>query len=284
MEIVDFRVRPRTTSFYRNIYPNLIPELKNYERIFDYDGRARQRRIPSTFEESIEEMRSSGVSKGVIFAGNGANNEEVFETCSRYPDVYYGLAYADPRDGIQKTYCTLEKAYLEYNLKGLNLSPWWTGVRPLDPSCYPLYALSEKLGKMVQIHASIHYNTKVPLEVCDPMQIDKLAVDFPELRIVMSHAGMGFGTAAVTVASRHNNVYLEFSGLHPKHLPPEMLYAVNTILKEKSLFGTNYPCLGFEAVAPWKKAIREENHSLFFGENAKRVLGVTEDVEGKRGI
>ena len=274
MEIVDFRVRPRTTNFYRSIYPTLIPELKNYERIFDYDGRARKRRIPSTFEESIEEMRQGGVSKGVIFAGNGANNQEVFETCARFPDVYYGLADADPREGVGKTFADLERAYVEYNLKGLNLSPWWTGVSPLDSRCYPLYALSEKLGKMVQIHSSIHYNTRVPLDVCHPMNVDKLAVDFPNLRIVMSHAGMGFGTAAVTVASRHENVYLEFSGLHPKHVPQEMLYAVNTILKKKALFGTNYPCLGFEAVTAWKQAIREENHHLFFCENAKRVLGV----------
>ena len=272
MEIVDFRVRPRTTNFYRSLHL----KLQNYDGFGDSDSRARIRRTPATFEESIEEMRKSGVSRGVIFAGNGANNEEVFETCSRFPDVYYGLAYADPRDGIGDTYCTLEKAYLEYNLAGLNLDPGWTGLSPLDPSCYPLYALSEKLGKMVQVHTSVYDNVNVPLDVCDPMKIDKLAVDFPKLRIVMGHAGKGFGTSAVTVASRHNNVFLSFSGLKPEQVPREMLFAVNTILKKKALFGTSYPRLGFEAVAAWKKVIREENHNLFFGENAKRALGVLE--------
>lgn len=274
MRIIDFRLRPRLENFYKNIYPELSPELKAYERVFDSDGRAKERRYPTSLDESIEEMKAGGVSQAVVFAGNGASNEDVFEVCQKYPNEYFGLAAADPRDGITKAYDSLRVAYTDYRLHGVNLGAWQTGVPATDRRCYPLFALSESMGKLVELHSSIHYNSRVPLSATDPMHIDQLAVDFPNLRIVMSHAGLGFGLMAMSVAMRHKNVYLEFSGLSPRFVPREMLHAINSILRKRALFGTNYPALGFEAQDEWKKVIREENQPLFFRENALRALGV----------
>ena len=274
MKIFDFRARPRTQIFYRHIYPEIVPELKQYSKVFGFRGKAMDRCIPTTLEESVSEMASYDIVRGVISAGNGVTNKEVYDVCKAYQDVYYGLASIDPRQGVTAAFKRLKTAYNDYNLAGVSLSPYWMGISPTDPRCYPLYALTEETDRVALIASSTHYNTKVSLEISDPMLIDRIAVDFPNMKIVIGHAGIGFDTSAITVATRHKNVYLEFSGLNPKYLGPEMILAINTVLREQALFGTNFPLVGFEIVETWRKVIREENAHLFFYENAARALNL----------
>ena len=271
MEILDFRVRPQTDYFYRNIYPNTIPAYAPYIRLFDMseeDGRL----IKKPIEQSIDEMARQGITKGVIFAGEAEGNKEVFKVCSQYPDTYIGLAGINITQGVSKGVEDLEQALDEYGLKGLSLGPFATGIPATDPRYYPLYSLLERKGKVLQCHSAIHYNPDVSLDVADPQHLDRIAVDFPNLKIVMSHAGFGFGDVGTTVAIRHPNMYIDLSGLHPKYLPERLIGLSNTLLKKKVIFGTNYPCLNFEIVHAWKRVIREDNQPFFFAKNAKRVL------------
>lgn len=274
MKIFDFRARPRTKEFYRLVYPEIAPELKQYSKVFGFTGKAKDRYIPTSLEDSVAEMASYDIVNGVITAGNGVSNEEVFNVCREYGHVYSGLATINPTEGITNAYKQLKIAYYDYQLAGLSLSPYWLGIPPTDQKCYPLYALSEEANRIALIACSTHYNTKVSLEVSNPLLIDKLAVDFPSLKIVIGHAGLGFGMNSVTVAARHKNVYLEFSGLNPSYISPEIILAINTELRKQALFGTNFPLVGYDIIDKWKKFIKEENWHLFFYENTARLLNL----------
>lgn len=274
MDVIDFRVRPRTAWYYKDLYPTPAPFFAPYFKLYGVDQTFRRMVPTDNPDEPVEDLKNAGISKGVIFAGDAAGNDIVYETCKKYPDAYIGLAGVRPEFGVQEAYQDLKKAYLEYNLRGLNMSPYLTGVYATDARNYPLFQLSEELNRCVVIHSSAHYNVQKPLDLSDPMQVDKLACDFPKLKLVITHGGIGFGDLGPTIANRHENVFLDLTSLHPGALPPMIMKLANTQLKRKIIFGTNYPCLDFDIVEVWKKYIKEDVQPLFFYKNAARALGI----------
>jgi len=270
MDILDFRTRPRISFFYRNILPEPIPAFKRYFSQYHMEDRL----TLAPLEESVKEMNAQGITKGVIFPGSFAGSNEVLDVIKAYPENYIGMAEIDIAQGVSQGVEDLEKSFKEFGFRGMTLSPFLTGIYSTDAKYYPLYSLCERMEKLVQIHSSTHFNPATPLDMGDPNHIDKLALDFPNLNLVLGHAGMGFGSLGITVANRHENVYIDFTGLHPKYLPADMVHALNTFLRKKAIFGTNYPSLPYTIVDQWKKVIREENQPDFFYNNAAKILGL----------
>jgi predicted TIM-barrel fold metal-dependent hydrolase len=157
MEIIDFRVRPRTEFFLKDVVPKVIPAYEKYVEVFHMEPRL----TLTSLDESVAEMTAASITRGVIFSPNASGNQKVHEACSRFPDHYYGLAGIDITEGVTKGVADLERAYDELGLLGLSLSPFMTGIRPDDPRYYPLYALSDRQGKFVQIHSAVHFNPAV---------------------------------------------------------------------------------------------------------------------------
>jgi hypothetical protein len=228
-----------------------------------------------TVEENLAEMESHGISTAVVCAGNVRENALIADLCKKYPDILIGVAAVDPESGPAKSYEALKRAYEEYDLSGLSLTPYISGVRASDALNYPLFALSVFMDKAVIIHTSLHFNLLQPLDLGNPKYFDQVAVHFPELRMIMSHAGNGFGLLPLAMAQRHPNIYLEFSALRPKYVRSRVIHAANSFLKEKCIFGTDYPLLPFHVVNDWRQVIKPENHAGFFHANALRALGQT---------
>ncbi len=275
MEIIDFRIMLRTKESLREVVPEPAAHFAAYLDIFNM----RQRLSFLSMEEHVEEMEKYGIARGVIFPSNEAGNAAIESICRAYPNNFMGLARVDLSKSIMHCLDVLKRCYEESGLCGLDLSPYITGIPADDARLYPLYALSAQMNKVVVISTSQHYNPGCTLEVADPNHLDRVAVHFPELKLVMSHAGHGFGLLPLATAQRHPNVYLEFSALKPQYVEPSMLAAVNSVLREKCLFGTDYPVLDFSVVDQWKKAIRPENHQRFFSGNAARLLGLDMPAE-----
>lgn len=276
MKIMDFRMRPRIQAFYNGLLPKPAPEFEAYFRLYKTDITKERRFRLESVEATVEEMNEFGITKGVIFCGDASGNETVYKTCKAFPDRFVGLAGVRGDQGVTKAVKDLRKAFEEYGLAGINSSPYLTGVYATDPRNYPIYALCEEMGKCAVIHSSAHFNPGTPLDLSDPMQIDKLAVDFPDLKLVITHGAVGFGDLGYTIANRHKNVYLDLTSLHPGILPPHQIRVFNTQIKDKIMFGTNYPCLTFDIAEEWKKVIKPDVQPLFFYDNAARVLGLHE--------
>jgi hypothetical protein len=109
--------------------------------------------------------------------------------------------------------------------------------------------------------------------------MDDVAVDFPELTLLMVHSGRGFWyERAYFLAKLHTNVYMEISGLPPKRLLdyfPEL-----ERVADKVIFGSDWP--GMPYVGSNIEAIRElplseETKDKILGENAARILKITND-------
>lgn len=267
--IIDFRVRLRTPELLKAWAPEPESCFENYVHLYKMAPRL----TFQTIEQTIEEMAKEGIEKAVICAGNGADNENVQAAASGYPEIFLPIAGARPDiEGVTSSYRTTMKALTEYKFKGLSLGPYLMNLHANHKKLYPLYAICDDLGKIAVIHSSLHYNVHTPLDMGDPRYFDEIAVDFPNLKIVMSHAGVGFGVMALAIAQRHRNVYMEVSALYPKYMNPMFLNAFNSYLKDKIMFGTDYPLVPFDICHQWKEVIKPELWDRFFRLNALRLL------------
>ena len=113
---------------------------------------------------------------------------------------------------------------------------------PNEPRLYPLYEKAQELSIPIVFHigSSIFKGTR--LKYCDPIYLDDVAVDFPDLTIVMAHSGRGFWYDACFFLSRlHQNVYMDITGLPPRRLLdyfPELEKNA-----DKVIFGSDWPTM-----------------------------------------
>jgi predicted TIM-barrel fold metal-dependent hydrolase len=209
-------------------------------------------------------------------------NERVAEAVRKHPDVFTGFASVDPWKG-QAAVRELERSVRELGLRGVKFHPGMQGFAPNERRFGPLYAKCAELGVPAVFHtghtgagAGVPGGAGVRLGHCRPIFLDDVAVEFPELTIVMAHPAWPWHEEQLSVAMHKPNVYIDLSGWSPKYFPPAVVQYANTLLQDRVLFGTDYPVISperwlrdFEA-APFKDEVRPK---ILLG-NARRVLGL----------
>ncbi len=270
MDVVDFRVRLRTEHMLGPWDPeDPAPHFSQYIDLY----KMRPRLTPLAMTEYIAEMRRGGVSRGVVCGGSVEDNDHLMAVReSLEDDPFYYIAGIHPRYGVRRNLEELERCR-QAGFLGVNVSPWIWGIPANASVLYPIYAYCESHSLVAIVHGSLHYNRYQSMWLGDPKYMDEIAIDFPDLKLVVSHAGNGFGVLGLAVAQKHPNIFLEFSALWPKYLPEATLQAVNSYLKDRCLFGTDYPLVEFgAAVQAWDAAVKPEVRELFFAKNAERCL------------
>ena len=125
---------------------------------------------------------------------------------------------------------------------GLKLYPSYQWFYPNDQALYPLYAKAVELGVPVTFHTGSSTFAGSRIKYAQPIHLDDVAVDFPDLAIVMAHAGRPFWYAeAEWLVKRHPNVYIDLAGLPPKRLL-QYLPDLERIAP-KVLFGSDWPSI-----------------------------------------
>ncbi len=267
---IDFRIRLRTPEALKAWTPNPIPQFKRYIDLY----KMMPRLTYQSPKETIGEMKAAGISKAILCSGSAEGNKFITEMATNYPQ-FIPIAGVKLEHGLMYAYQVLKKAlhsdiFYGFNFGGLLQNP------PLaidDEKLYPLYALCVDYDVCAVVHSSLHYYTGAKLSLNHPFRCDNVATDFPDLRLIMSHAGNGFDTLPLVLAQRHLNLYLEVSGLKPGNIPESYIKAANTWLKHKFIFGTDYPLLPFTVINEWKICIQKENWDKFFKGNALTALG-----------
>lgn len=106
-----------------------------------------------------------------------------------------------------------------------------------------LYAACQERGVPVMIHTGTSVFPGARSRLGDPMAVDDVAVDFPELRIVMAHCGRPLWyDEAYFVARRHANVWVDLSGIPPRQIPDKLPWLDR--IGDKVLWGTDWPSPG----------------------------------------
>ena len=112
------------------------------------------------------------------------------------------------------------------------------------------------------------------LEYSNPMHLDDVAIAFPDMQIVIAHPSWPWQDEALSVAMHKPNVCIDLSGWSPKYFPPQLVQYANTLLKDRVLFGSDYPLI---TPLRWMKdfaeaGFRDEVRPLILKENAIRLL------------
>lgn len=201
--------------------------------------------------------------------------EEVLETVRQANGRVVGLAGFNPFKGMASVR-QVEKAVREYGFKGCYVHPYGWGLPLNDRKFYPLYAKCAELGVPVSMQVG-HSAEHMPNEYGRPIYLDDIALDFPELRLIGAHTGWPWTEEMISLAWKHENVFLGIDAHHPKYLEPSLLHFMKTRGQNKVLWGTNYPAVMHE------EAIRVIRTDLGLGEkvaekilhgNAARVYGL----------
>lgn len=107
--------------------------------------------------------------------------------------------------------------------------------------------------------------------------MDDVAADFPHLKIILAHPSFPWQDEALAVATHKPGVHIDLSGWSPKYFPPQLVQYANTLLKDKVLFGSDFPVLTPDRwLADFGKlSIKDEVKPKILKENAARLLGLT---------
>ena len=216
--------------------------------------------------------------------GNNISNEEVAESAHEEGDVAIPFASVDPSRG--KMGVRMARDLIEnYKVKGFKFHPTVQAFFPNDHDCYALYEVIAHYKLPAIFHtgqtgigAGMPGGGGLKLKYSNPIFLDDVAADFPDMPIIMAHPSIPWQDEALSVATHKPNVYIDLSGWSPKYFPANLVQYANTLLKDKVLFGTDNPVLSPDR---WledfnKLAIKPEVRPLIMKENAVKLLRLKE--------
>lgn len=165
--------------------------------------------------------------------------------------------------------------------RGVKLYPTYQHFYANDPRLYPLYGACQDLGLPIMVHTGSSIFPGAKLKYGDPLYLDDVAVDFPDLVLLMVHGGRGFWyDRAEFLTQLHPNLYLEISGLPPRNL---LTYFPNLErIHNKVVFGSDWPANpGIRRNLDAVRALPLSAQAVeaIVGGNAARILGLGQEQE-----
>jgi hypothetical protein len=244
--------------------------------------------VQPTAQEVADYYRERGI-LAVVFtvddeAGMGRRrlgNDEVLEAARANPDVMIPFGSVDPHKG--KLGVREARELIAAGVRGFKFHPNTQAFWPNDPEHFPLYEVIAEAGLIALFHsgttgigAGMPGGGGVGLKYSNPMAVDDVAAEFPELDIILAHPSFPWQDEALAIAVHKPNVYIDLSGWSPKYFPANLVQYTNTLLKHKMLFGSDYPLISPDRwLSDFEKiAIRDEVRPLVLKENAARLLGL----------
>ena len=208
------------------------------------------------------------------------SNEEVAESAAAHGDIAIPFASIDPargKMGVREA----RRLIKDFGVKGFKFHPIIQGFSPNDHDVYPLYEVIAEAGLPALFHsgqtgigAGMRGGGGLRLKYGNPLLLDDVAADFPDMPIISAHPGVPWQDEQLSVALHKPNVYIDLSGWSPKYFEPKLVQYTNTLLKEKVLFGSDNPVIMPDRwLAEFDKlAIKPEVKPLIIKENAARLL------------
>jgi predicted TIM-barrel fold metal-dependent hydrolase len=208
-------------------------------------------------------------------------SEEIAEASAANSDVLIPFASVDPArpDAVERA----RRLISEHGVKGFKFHPNLQAFFPNDRSAYPLYEVIAEAGLPALFHSGHSgIGTGVPggggfrLKYSNPMCLDDVAADFPDLQVVLAHPSFPWQDEAISVCLHKQNVWIDLSGWSPKYFPPQLVQYANTQLRTKVLFGSDFPLITPDRwLADFADAaFKDEVRPLILKENAARLLGL----------
>lgn len=241
-----------------------------------------------SLEQMIDLMQEAGIEHGFLIAAKAGRPglpgcyhlppEIVAAAVDKYPDHFSGLLGIDPfmgMDGVRE----LENAVRNMGFIGAHLYPHWFELAPDHAKYYPFYAKCCELDIPIQVQVgqSMIYSKEFPCKsVGQPISLDPVACDFPELRLVGIHVGIPWADEMIAMAWKHENVYIGGDAHSPKYWPSSFVNYLNSYGQDKVIFGTDFPVLNFKRTRQEIDALglKPEVMQKFLRDNVRRIYNL----------
>lgn len=208
-------------------------------------------------------------------------SEDIAEGAARNNDVLIPFGSVDPRgsDAVTRARRLIE----DHGVRGFKFHPTVQRFDPSDPAHFPLYELLQQAGVVALFHtgqtgigAGLPGGRGLRLGLSNPMLLDVVAAEHPQLQIIMAHPSAPWQDEAISVATHKHNTWIDLSGWSPKYFPAELVRAANSLLKRRVLFGSDFPMITPDR---WLRDVEEvafkpEVLPGIMKDNAARLLGL----------
>jgi len=250
------------SKYFKSAVPPTIPEVAQYYR----ERKLAAVIFPVDCESEMGHWRIA--------------NEEVAESAAEHADVLIPFASIDQAKGKMGAR-EARKLVKEYGVRGFKFHPSMQGFYPNDRKAYVLYEAIAEAGVPALFHtgqtgagAGARGGMGVRLKFSDPMYLDDVAVDFPDMPIILAHPSFPWQDEALAVATHKPNVYIDLSGWSPKYFPANLVQYSNTLLKDRVLFGSDYPAITPDRwLADFEKLpMKPEVRPMILKDNALKLL------------
>jgi predicted TIM-barrel fold metal-dependent hydrolase len=246
MGSIDVHVHPPTPEVLVQSFGKYGEQHRNYFRMD---------KLTISIDEMLAEFDQANVEKIVLLGWDAETTTHLPKTPNAYiqklvnahSERFIGFAGVDPHKGTEAVN-ELSLAINDLGLKGLKLHPVVQKFFPNDPKYYPLYDKAQELNVPILFHtgmaawgAGLPGGAGFKLKYADPMFLDDIAADFPDLTIIGAHPSWPWQDEMLAVAMHKPNVYMDLSGWSPKYFPPVLIQYLKGPLRDKFLFGTDYP-------------------------------------------
>ena len=241
-----------------------------------------------SLEEMIEKMEEAGIEKAFLIAARTGRvglpgcyhmpYSVVADACAKYPERFYGLAGIDPFEGMDGVRA-FEDAIKNMGFVGAHLYPHWYELAPDHAKYYPFYAKCCELNVPIQMQVgqsmiySQEYRTK---SVGQPIALDAVACDFPELKLIGIHVGIPWHDEMISMAWKHENIFIGCDAHRPKYWPKSFIHYLNSYGQDKIIFGTDFPVLEFKKTIDDIDALglKSEVRKKLLRDNVIKVYGL----------
>ena len=241
-----------------------------------------------SLENTITRMDSAGIDHAFLIAAKSGRPglpgcyhmppEIVANAVKRHPNKFSGIIGIDPFTGMQGVR-ELEIAVNDMGFIGAHLYPHWFELPPNHAKYYPFYAKCCELGIPIQMQVgqSMIYSKEFPCKsVGQPIHLDAIACDFPELKIIGIHVGIPWTDEMIAMSWKHDNVYIGCDAHSPKYWPQSFNNYINSYGQNKVIFGTDFPVLDFERTVNEIYALDFKSEVLdkILRENTKKIYSL----------
>ena len=209
-------------------------------------------------------------------------NDDILAFAAANADIAIPFVSVDPTRG-EAAVAEARRLVATGAVRGLKLHPPLQQFFPNDRLAYPVYEIFAEARLPVLFHTGHSgIGTGMPggggvrLKYGNPMHVDDVAVDFPDMPIILAHPSFPWQDEAISVCMHKPQVYIDLSGWSPKYFSPTLVQYANTLLKHKVLFGSDYPWITPDRwLADFDKIdIRDEVRPLVLKANAARLFGL----------
>jgi predicted TIM-barrel fold metal-dependent hydrolase len=209
-------------------------------------------------------------------------NDDILAFAAANADIAIPFVSVDPTRGAPAV-AEARRLVATGAVRGLKLHPPLQQFFPNDRVAYPVYEVFAEAKLPVLFHTGhsgigtgMRGGGGVRLKYGNPMNIDDVAVDFPDMPIILAHPSFPWQDEAISVCLHKPQVYIDLSGWSPKYFSPTLVQYANTKLKHKVLFGSDYPWITPDRwLADFDKIdIREDVRPLVLKANAAKLFGL----------